>query len=136
MLFFTVLYVANSVGDCGWPIPAWDVLMDVAFWKFSNNPPNYDSVSDAMTFFIVLHSTCTGTFFEVIYGIGVFDFGPSKNIYLLCFMPPVLICTMHTNICGYSFCFFFILLFCLDVLRCNLIRELSCLRFLLGFFLY
>ena len=37
--------------------------MDVAFWQLSNNPPNYDSVADAMTFLIMMHSTCTGSFY-------------------------------------------------------------------------
>ena len=53
--------------------------MDVAFWQFSNNPPNPASVADAMTFLIMLHSTCTGTFYGGIYCIGVLDFGPRKK---------------------------------------------------------
>ena len=53
----TVLYVATGTFGCGWTIYARDVLMDVTFWQFSNNLPNYASVTDAMTFFIMLHST-------------------------------------------------------------------------------
>ena len=44
MLFAIVLSAANGVGGCQWPISARNVLMDVAFWKFSNNAPNYASV--------------------------------------------------------------------------------------------
>ena len=36
--------------------------MYVAFWKFSNNPPNYASSDDVMTFLMILHPTCTGPF--------------------------------------------------------------------------
>ena len=60
MLFAAVLSVATDVGGCECPISARVVLMDVAFWKFSNNLPNYSSVVDAMKFIIMLHSTCTG----------------------------------------------------------------------------
>ena len=93
--------------------------MDVAFWQFSTNPPNYASVIDAMKSLIMLHSTCTGTFSRGIACIGVLDFGPGGNIHLLCFVPLVLICRMHPNICGESFQFFFILLLRLDVLYQN-----------------
>ena len=51
--------------------------MDVAFWHFSNNTPNYASVADAITFLVILHYTCTGTFLGGIDCIGVLDFGPS-----------------------------------------------------------
>ena len=60
--------------------------MDVALWQFPNNPPNYVSVADAMTFLGMLHSTCTGPFYGGIAFIGVFDFGMRKK-YL-----PALIC--------------------------------------------
>ena len=43
-----VLSVATGVGGCECPISAREFLMNVAFWQFSNNPPNYDSVDDAM----------------------------------------------------------------------------------------
>ena len=62
MLFATVLFVATGVGGYEWPISARAVRMDVAFWQFSNNPPNSASVADAMTFLMMLHSTCTGPF--------------------------------------------------------------------------
>ena len=71
MLFAAVLSVATGVGGCWWPISSRAVLMDVAFWQFSNNPPNSDYVADAVTFLIVLHSTCTGSFSECIYCIVV-----------------------------------------------------------------
>ena len=76
MLFATSLYVATGVGFCWWPISARAILMDVAFWQFSNNPPNSVSVDDATTFLIILNSTCTGPFLGDIDCIGVLDFGP------------------------------------------------------------
>ena len=42
-----------------------------------------------------------------------------KNIHLLCFVPMVLICMMHPNMCVESFYFLCILLLRLDVLHCN-----------------
>ena len=54
---------------------------------------------------------------------------PGKNFLRLCFGPLVLICGMHPSKCGESFCFFCIMLLCLDVLRCNLEIKLSVLRF-------
>ena len=119
--FSTVLSVATGVGGCEWPISAWAVHMDVAFWQFSNNPHNYASVDDAMTFIMILHSTCTGPFPGGIYFIGVLGFGPRKKIHLLCFVPLVLRCRTHPNIYGESFRFFHILLLRLDVMRYNLI---------------
>ena len=62
MPFYAVLSIATGVGGCGWPISSRAVCMNVSFWKFSNNPPNYVSVADAMTFLIMLYSTCTGLF--------------------------------------------------------------------------
>ena len=62
ILFVAVLSVATGFGSCWWNISSRAVLMDVAFWQFSNNHPNYDFVDDAMTFLIMLHSTCTGPF--------------------------------------------------------------------------
>ena len=53
--------------------------MDVYFCHLSNNPPNSNSVADAITFLIMLHSTCTGKFYGGIYCIGVLDFGPRKK---------------------------------------------------------
>ena len=53
--------------------------MDVALWKFSDYPPSSDSMDDALTFLIMLHSTCTGTFSKGIACIGVLDFGPRKK---------------------------------------------------------
>ena len=62
ILFAAVLSAATGVSGCWWLISAWVIFMDVAFWQFSNNPPNYSSVVDAITFLIILHSTCTGLF--------------------------------------------------------------------------
>ena len=59
ILFATIFYVATGVGGCRWPIYARDVLIEVAFLQFSNNPPSSDYVSYTMTFLIMLHSTCT-----------------------------------------------------------------------------
>ena len=42
-----------------------------------------------------------------------------KNIHLLWFVPWVMRCRMHLNICGESFCLFYILLLRLVVMRCN-----------------
>ena len=63
--------ISNGVGVCGWPISARAVCIDVAFWNFSNNPPNYSSVSDAIAFLIMLHYTCAGPFSVGIAVIGV-----------------------------------------------------------------
>ena len=123
MMFIYVLSIATSVGGCWWPISARAILMDVAFWKFSNNPPDYAYVVDAITFLIMLHYTCTGPISGGISCIGVLYFGPRKNILPLCFMPPVLICRIHPSKCEESFCLFCILLLHLNVLRCNLEIE-------------
>ena len=79
ILFADVFSIAIVVGGCGWPIYARVVLMDVAFYQFSNNPPNSSSVADTMTFLIMLHSTCTGPFSGGIACIGVLGFGPRKK---------------------------------------------------------
>ena len=117
ILFVDVLSVSTGVGGCWWPIYDRAIITDVAFWKFSNNPPNYASVADAIKFLIVLHFTCTGPFSGSIDCIGVFDFGPRKNILQLCFVPLVLKCRMNPNKYGESFRFFCILLLHLKVLR-------------------
>ena len=59
ILFYAVLSIYTGVGGCEWTISAMAVLMDVAFWKFSNGLLNSDSVADAMTFIMILYSTCT-----------------------------------------------------------------------------
>ena len=123
MLFISVLSVATDVGGCWCPISAKFVCMEVAYWKFSNKPPNYSSMAYAITFLMMLHSTCTGTFPGGISCIGVFDFGPRKNILRFCFVPLVLICRMHPSKYGESFRFFYIPIFRLDALRCNLEIE-------------
>ena len=64
---------------CWWPIFDRNVFMNITFWKFSNNPPIYSSVSDAMKFIILLHSTCTGPFSGDIYFIGVLSFFHRKK---------------------------------------------------------
>ena len=66
--------------------------MAVAFWQFSNNPPNSASVADATTFHIMLHSTCTGTSTGDIAFIGVL--GPiPRGKY-----PPALLCAYGSDI--------------------------------------
>ena len=129
MMLTAVLSVVTGIGGSGWTNPAKAVLMDIAFWQFSNNSPNYVSMSDAMTFLIIIHFTCTGPVYRGIGFITMFDFGPRKNIHLFCFVPPFLICRMHPNICGESFRFFCILLLRLDVSCCNLRSEWSALQF-------
>ena len=79
MLFDAVLSVANGVGSQWWPISDRTVFMDVAFWQFSNNPPNSASMADTMIFLIMLHSKCDGTFYGGIACIGVLDFGHRKK---------------------------------------------------------
>ena len=75
MLFAAAFCIAPGVGGCWWTISDRAVLVDVALWDFSNNPPNYASVADTMTFLIVMHSKCTGPFSRGISCIGVFYFG-------------------------------------------------------------
>ena len=53
--------------------------MAVASWKFSNNPLNSASMADSITFLIMLHSTCTGSFLGFIDCNCVLDFGPRKK---------------------------------------------------------
>ena len=62
IIFAAVFSIATGFVDCWWPISARAVLMDVVFWKFSNNPPNSSYTADAITFLIMLHSICTGPF--------------------------------------------------------------------------
>ena len=91
--------VATGVGGCEWENSSRAVYTDVSFRKLSNNPPKF-FVADAMTFFMILHSTCNGLFSGGIAFIGVLNFGPSKNIHLLCFVNIVLRCRLHPNIFG------------------------------------
>ena len=119
MIFAAVLSFATGSGGFWWPIYDRAVFVAVAFWKFPNNIPNSTSVDDAMTFLVMLNSTCSGPFSGVIYCISVLDFGPRENIHQLCFVPLVL-CTMHPNKCGESFRFLCILILRLDVSRCIL----------------
>ena len=91
ILFADLLSVANGVVGCGRLISDTSVLVDVAFWKFSNNPPNSASVSDAMTFLIMLHYTYTGPFPRVIACIGVLGFFPRKK------HPPALRCASGSD---------------------------------------
>ena len=58
MIFAALFSVSTSVGCCGWRISARDVLMDVNFWKISNNTPNSASVDYAISFIVMMHSTC------------------------------------------------------------------------------
>ena len=68
--------VTTGVGGCEWLIYAREFHMDVDFWQFSNNPPNFSSMFDAMIFLMILNYTCTGKFSGVIALIGVLDFVP------------------------------------------------------------
>ena len=79
ILFVAIFYVVTGDGGCWWPISDRSILVDVAFWKFSNNPPNSASVGDAITFYIMLHSTCTGPFSGYVACIGVLDIFPRKK---------------------------------------------------------
>ena len=72
MMFDTVLSFATCVGGYECPISSREFLMNVAFWQFSNNFPNYASMADAMIFL-------TGLFYGGIACIGVSDFGPRKK---------------------------------------------------------
>ena len=91
ILLVSVLSIANIIGGCWWSISVRDVLVAVAFWQFSNNPPNYTSVDDDITFLIMLHSTCTGTFSGGIDCISVLNFGPGKKY------PPALLCASSSE---------------------------------------
>ena len=66
MLFAAELYIATRVGDCGWTIYVRIVQIEVGFWKFSNNPPHSDSVTEAIMLRMILHSTCIVPFDWVI----------------------------------------------------------------------
>ena len=79
MLFDAVLYIVTSAVYIFRPISSWAVLVDVAFCQFSNNPPNFASVDDAITFLNMLHSTCTGPSSGIFACIGVLDFVPRKK---------------------------------------------------------
>ena len=56
VLFSTVVSVTTGVGGCVWPISDRAVCTDVEFLQFPNNPPNYASLADVMTFLIILFS--------------------------------------------------------------------------------
>ena len=71
--------------------------MDVAFWQFSNHPPNNASVADAMIFIIMLNSTYTGPFPGPLLILMCWILFQGKNIHLLFFVPLVMICRMHPN---------------------------------------
>ena len=79
MLFVTLFSVSNIVGVREWPISIRAVCLDVAFWQFSNIPPNYSYVADPIKFLILLHSTYTVLFSGGLYCIGALDFGPRKK---------------------------------------------------------
>ena len=79
MLFSAILSVSAGVGGCEWPISDRAIFTAVDFWKFSNNPPNYASMADAITFLIMLHATCNGSFWGAVDCIGVLDFSPRKK---------------------------------------------------------
>ena len=81
VILAAVLSVFTGIDGCIWSIYDRAVRMDVAFWQFSNNPPNSTSVADSMMSIMILNSTCTGPFYGVIFIIGVFllDFEPRKK---------------------------------------------------------
>ena len=76
---FQFIVCCHHFGGFWLTIYARAVLVAVAFWKFSNNPPNSASVADAITLLIMLYSTFTGPFSGSIDCIGVLDFGPRKK---------------------------------------------------------
>ena len=121
MLFAGVLSVATGVVGCEWPISVRSFCMDVTFCNFLNNPPNSASMADAMISLVILYFTCTGPFYGGIAVIGVLDFLLREKIHLLCFVPLIQRCRMHLNIYGESLRFFYTILLCMDVTRCNLI---------------
>ena len=79
MLFGPVFYFINGAGVCDWTITDMVVHMDVAFWKSPNNPTNYASVDDSITFLIMPNSKCTVPISGGINFIGVVEFGPRKK---------------------------------------------------------
>ena len=81
MLFYAVLSFYTGVGGFGCPIYVRAVRADVAFWGVLNNPPNSASMADAMTFIMILYSTCMGRFSGCITIIGVLFLGlwPKKK---------------------------------------------------------
>ena len=81
MIFDAVFSVSTSVGGYEWTISDRTVPMDVCFWQFSDHPPNSASVYDAMTFLMMIHSTCTRLFYGGISVIGVLlmGLGPKKH---------------------------------------------------------
>ena len=83
VIFAAVLSIATGVGGCEWRIYDRAARMDVAFWYFSNNPPNSASVADSVTFLVILYYTCTSPFSRGIAVIGALDFGPRKKIPLI-----------------------------------------------------
>ena len=94
--------------------------MHVAFCQFSNHPHHSSLEADAMTFLVILISTCTGQFSGGVSVIGVLYFGTREIIRLLFFLPLVLRFKIHLNIYGESSRFFYVLLLHLDITRCNL----------------
>ena len=91
ILFAAVLSIATSFVGCWYPISTNAVSTKVAFWQFSNNPPNSASVADAFTSLMMLHSTCPGPFSGGISCIGVLGFGPMKKY------PPALLCASGSD---------------------------------------
>ena len=89
-----------------------------------------------MKFLIILHSSFTGWIYGGITFIGMLDFGPRKNIHLLCFVHVFLRFRMHPNIYKESFRFIYILLLRLDTILCNLIIVWYNLPSLRWIFLY
>ena len=67
------------------------ILIDVAFWQVSNNPPSSTSVVDAMKFLISLNSTCTCPFSGDISCISMLDFCPRGKY------PPALLCAYGSD---------------------------------------
>ena len=72
-------------------------------------------------FIMILHYTCTGPFNGGIAVIGLLflNLGRGTNIFLICFLSMVLICSMNLNIYVGSYWFFYILSLRQDVMSCN-----------------
>ena len=63
LIFAEVMPVPTGVGGYGWPVSSRLVVrMDAAFWQFSKNTPNSNSVDDVMMFVIILYFACNGPF--------------------------------------------------------------------------
>ena len=66
MLFAAVFSAATGIGGCWWPIYDRSVLVTVDFLQLSNNTLNSAYMANSMTFLIMIHSICDGSFLEAL----------------------------------------------------------------------